>query len=388
MNFFSNKSHVYTTSKTCEALNSIDGIECKLLSTDDSLIDRKSREDFFKSIEVSEFPVESIKSIGNIFKNNSFRVANWLETIFVNLSMTKYVLFHRNDFDVLYFRDSTLFFPILISKHLLRKPIFMELHAVLHSFSKRWLTEFIAKRANGLISISVGLKKYYDKINNIGIVSFCSASDPSQFHSVLETQIELREKLRLPKDKIILGYVGNLSFTGNYDSYGFEDIIESIPLMDDNVVLVGVGQKDVNETKHLVDIAKKLGIAERVIFIPRVPRYKVSRYLKSFDILVHPNAGAQIGNSPAKLFEWFLTGRPIVAANTPAIAEILIDNENSLLVEYKEPISWAEAVMKILNDKNLKRKLVAGALISSEKYTWKMRGYDIANFIETNTKIL
>jgi len=387
MNYFANKSHVYTTSKTCEVFNAIDNVECKLLSTDDSLLDKKNRDNFFLSIGVSPFPVESIKSVSNFFKENSFRIINWLETIFVNITLLRYVLQNRRSFDVLYFRDATLIIPILISKYLLNKPLFMELHAVLHKNYKRWLTEIVARRADGLISISGGLKKYYDNINNVGIVSFCSASDPNQFRNITETQSELRAELKLPQNKIILGYAGNLSLTGNYDSYGFEDIIKSLPLMDDNIILVGIGQKNIEETKHLINLAEKLEVKERVYFLPKVPKNQVAKYLKSFDILVHPKAGAQIGNSPAKLFEWLLSGRPIIAANTPAIEEILSNGVDSLLVEYREPKSWVKAVKEILTNKSLEKKIIEGALINAKKNTWEKRSQDIINFIKKTLKI-
>ncbi len=383
MNYFSNKSHVYTTSKTVEAMNGVDGTRCFLVSTDDSLLEESKKMTFLKSLNLSNFQVRSLSSLGKFTKNSSLRVFNWLETFFSNIRMAFFVVSQRKNFDVLYFRDSTLFLPIMITKYIFRKPIFMESHAVLHAVLKRNLTEFIAKRSDGIISISAGLKEYNDKINKKGIVSFCSASDPVQFKDIVSSQIYLRNKYGLPQDNIILGYVGNLSFTGNHDSYGFEDVIQALPLLDQKIILVGVGEKNNTETKHLRDLALKIGVSERVIFLPRVPKHEVASYLKAFDVLIHPKAGAQIGNSPAKLFEWLLSGRPIVAAHTGAIAEILFNDINALLVEYKDPESWKNAIEKILNDKLVANGLVKGALLSAKNYTWEDRGRTITDFIRT-----
>lgn len=384
MNYFSNKSHVYTTAKTVEAMHAVYGIECSLVSTDGSLFGNEKKRVFLENLHLREFPVYSLSSWDKFTKGSSFRIINWFETFFANIKMTHYVMSERKKFNILYFRDSTLFLPVLISKYIFHKPVFMESHAVLRAFFKRKLTEFIAKRVDGIISISGGLKEYYDKINKRGIVSFCSASDPEQFKDITMTQFELRDKYGLPKDKTILGYVGNLSFTGNYDSYGFEDVIKMMPLLDKDIIFVGIGEKYNGETKHLQDIALKLGVLKRVMFLPRVQKGEVAQYLKAFDVLIHPKAGAKIGNSPAKLFEWLLSGRPIIAANTRPIAEILRDGENAILVDYKDPASWRRAVERVLNDKTFSDSLVQKALFLAKNHTWVGRGQVITDFIKTN----
>ena len=232
MNYLSNKSHVYTTAKSCEAMNSVNNTEATLVSTDNSLVNDSEKLKFFKDFDIKPFKVVSIDSWSNSFKDGSSRLINWLETITTDLSMVRFVFSQRKDFDVLYFRDSTLFFSVLITKIFLRKPVFMELHAILSSSLKRKMTEFLAKRADGLISISCGLKDYYDNINNTGMMSFCAASEPERIKNITESVKDLRDKYNLPKDKVLIGYVGTLSYTGNYDSYGIEDIISALPLLD------------------------------------------------------------------------------------------------------------------------------------------------------------
>jgi glycosyltransferase involved in cell wall biosynthesis len=353
-----------------------------LLSSDDSLTSKKAKADFFKKHEVKkEFEIVSLHSFSNKIKGSKVRLINWLETIFVNFSIARYIFVNHKGFDVLYFRDSSIFLPILVSKYIFGKPIFMELHAVLHKKHGQFLNNFFSRVSNGIIAISYGLKDYYEKINENIIVSFCAASEPERFTSITESKEELRVELNLPIDKIILMYSGNLGKTGNYDSYGIEDIVNAMPYLDDSVIFVGVGKKG-DEAKGHEGLAKNLGVEKRVSFLPWVARPIVSRYRKAADILVLPSSGAQIGNSPTKMFNDLASERVTVSARTQAIEEVLKDGENALLVtDYKNPHEWARVINRALGDKELCDKIIKGALEDGKKYTWNNRGLNISQFI-------
>ena len=385
MNFLSNKAHVYTTTKTCEALAMQEGLEVVLLSTDDSLRNDVFKNDFFVKHSIKKrFGIVSLRSLSNKFKKNPWRVVNWLETILVNFSISRYIISNHSSFDILYYRDCSLFLPILISKYLYKKPIFLELHAVLHKRHGQWLNNFFAKISDGLIAITYGLKKYYETINSKIIVSFCAAAEPDKFEIITETKEQLRVKLGLPLDKIILMYSGNLYKTGNYDSYGIEDIINALPYMDKRVVFYGIGKKG-TETKSHEELIAKLGIESRVTFLPWMDRAALYQYWKASDILIHPAAGAKIGNSPTKIFEYLAAGKPIISAKTEPIEEVLKDRYNALLVDdYNNPNQWVKAVKTIICDESLTSILLENALSDSKKFTWLGRGQAISKFIFDN----
>lgn len=385
MNFLSNKAHVYTTTKTCEALAMQDGLEVTLLSSDNSLRNAVLKNIFFEKHSIKKrFDIVSLNSFSNKLKNNSWRVVNWLETIFVNISISRYVVSNSKSFDILYYRDCSLFLPILISKYIFRKPIFLELHAVLHKKHGQLLNNFFAKISDGLISITYGLKKYYETINSKIIVSFCAAAEPDKFRLITETKEQLRVKIGLPLDKIILMYSGNLYKTGNYDSYGIEDIINALPYMDKRVVFYGIGKKG-TETRDHEELISKLSIENRVTFLPWMDRISLYQYWKASDILIHPAAGAKIGNSPTKIFEYLAAGKPIISAKTEPIEEILKDGYNALLVDdFSNPNQWVKAVKTIICDESLTSLMLENALSDSKKYTWLGRGQTISKFIFDN----
>lgn len=382
MNFLSNKAHVYTTTKTCEALAMQEGVQVTLLSSDNSLMDKGAQNDFFKKHSVSTvFDIVSLPSFSRFFKGSKIRLFNWLETIAVNISIAYYIFFHHKSFDILYYRDATLILPILLTKYILRKPLFIEVHAVLHKKHGQFLNDVCARISNGVIAISHGLKDYYQKINNNIVVAFCAAAEIDRFNSISESKIQLRDLLGLPQDKTILIYSGNLSVTGNNDSYGIEDIISAMPYIDSDIIFIGVGKKG-NETKKHEELSRSLGVDHRIVFLPWVSKQEVYRFWKAGDVLMLPAAGAQIGNSPTKMFEYLATGKGIVSARTKPIEEVLVHERNALLVsDYKNPRAWADAINMLLKDANLSEKLISHALKDSVHYTWEKRGEHIIQFI-------
>lgn len=383
INFQANKAHVYNTVRTCEALSAIPGVVPTLVSVDGSMRSLEARTVFFRKHGIKrEFSIVSLSSLGSRI-GGGFRVLNFIGVLLDNLSLAVYILRNRYAIDAVYFRDGRVFLPVFLAK-LLGKPVFFEIHAVLHSTYSQFLVNILGRISDGLVNISHGLDDFYKKYNTNSIVSFCSASEPDMFRK-MKSKSELRTELCLPTDKIILGYTGNLSVTGNNDPYGIDDIIRALPFLPEDVIFVGVGKKG-NETEDLEKLADELGVVKRVYFLPWVSKEKIADYILAFDILVIPSAGAQIGNSPTKMFEYLAAGRPIVAANTEAIAEVLASEKNSILVDYKDPNSWAGAILKILNDSSLSQRLVEQAKKDAKLYTWEKRGYDIHSFIVSTIK--
>ena len=63
------------------------------------------------------------------------------------------------------------------------------------------------------------------------------------------------------------------------------------------------------------------------------------------DVLVLPNTATEVSaryTSPLKLFEYLAAGRPIVASRLPALAEVLEDDVNALLVAPGDPAALAD----------------------------------------------
>ena len=383
MNFRSGRAHVYNIVKTCEVLAGMSEAKMILVSCDNSLKNDEEKNIFFKKHNIkNEFEIISLNSWSNYFRNSSLRIINWLKIIFVNFSLIKFLFQKRKEIEVIYFRDHLLFLSIIFGKYFLSKPVVYENHYVLRRKHGQFLTNLLVKISNGIVAISHQLKKYYQKLNKNIIVCFCGAAEPQKF-DYSKDKLLLKKELNLPLNKFIIGYVGNLGLTGNYDTYQIDKIIRALEYLPSNVIFLGIGDKD-GDSKLFSDLSIKLGLSERTIFLPWQKRTKIPKYLLSIDILVLPRRPIdRSGDSPIKMFEYLAARRPIIAANSPAIKEVMTDGVNSLIVKSDKPKEWAEAVKRIMADKALSERISNQSFEDSKKYTWQKRGEAIYSFIDS-----
>jgi glycosyltransferase involved in cell wall biosynthesis len=388
MNFFLRKAHIFNTVKTCVALARLPDVAVTTISTNPiPSFDQTLREAGSDPKVSTEWKLISIPSLGRSLAQSSFFVWRWIGLIADNIAIIRYIIRNKNQFDTIYFRDHFLFLTVWFNKYLLRKPIFFESHYLLKKWLAQRMVEYCIRAASGVITIAFALEKPYHALNKHITTIFCAAAEPEVFDSVTEGKEVLRSRLNLPQKTKIIGYIGNIERTGDNDSYGVEDIVAAMPHLPD-WTFVAVGKKN-PDNKELEHLAASLGVSDRVVVLPWIARTEVASYLRVFDILAIPAAGARPGNAPTKIFEYLVSGRPIVAANTGPIAEVLHDRENALLVNYQDPTDWARAVCSLSENQTATDAMIKRAYADGLNYTWESRAKRIVSFItsyETDKK--
>lgn len=133
----------------------------------------------------------------------------------------------------------------------------------------------------------------------------------------------LRERLGLTGFKV-LGYVSNLS----HPREGQEAMISAVPALKAQgvrakVLLVGDGAR----RPELEALARKLGVADDVVFTGSIPFEEVSAYYAQIDLFVVPRTNERAGRlvSPMKPFEAMAMDIPILVSDLPALVEIVHD---------------------------------------------------------------
>lgn len=168
------------------------------------------------------------------------------------------------------------------------------------------------------------------------------------------------EKLGLCKQDVVIGTVGSLNIQKDMAS-----LIKAMPrilskLPNAKLVIVGAGPLH-NWLKSLVH---KLKIDNAVIFTGAVAR--VEPLLKTFSIFVLCSRSEAFGIS---ILEAMKAHIPVIATRVGGIPEIITTNRSGILIEPGDPKKLAVAVMKLLNDKKLQRKLVVGGDDVLNKFT-------------------
>ncbi len=149
-------------------------------------------------------------------------------------------------------------------------------------------------------------------------------------------------------------------------------LIESFKLLHDkapNTVLKLIGTGELE--KNVKDIVAELNLNDCVEFLGL--QSNVYSHLNNADIFVLPSLWEGM---PMTLIEAMGTGLPIVATGVGGVPDMIENNVTGLLVDIdKEQI--AEALLKLINDGNLRQKLGNNARISSERFSVKemARGY-------------
>lgn len=117
-----------------------------------------------------------------------------------------------------------------------------------------------------------------------------------------------------------------------------------------NAKLLIVG--DGPERKDLEELAQQLGIQDNIIFAGF--RTDIENMYTVFDIVAFPTYYEALGYIP---YEAMYYERPLIASLTGGIPEIVIDGYNGMLVPPAMEQEWANAILCLLQDKNLYDKL-------------------------------
>jgi glycosyltransferase involved in cell wall biosynthesis len=122
--------------------------------------------------------------------------------------------------------------------------------------------------------------------------------------------------------------------------------------------------------------------------IPWQPAERLGGYVFAADALIIPPSLAPLaafGSTvlPLKLFFYMGSGRPILAGNTPDIAELLQHNRNACLVPPDNVDALITAITAITSNEPYAAGLAATAQADAQNLTWERRAQRIAAIIAT-----
>ncbi|MFA5270407.1 MAG: glycosyltransferase [Patescibacteria group bacterium] len=155
----------------------------------------------------------------------------------------------------------------------------------------------------------------------------------------------------LRKQDVIIGTIGSLNAQKDTATLikSMERVLKKIPKA--KLVLVGSGPL----RQKLEQLAKRLKIEQQVIFTGSLSG--VSGILQLFTVFVLPSKSEAFGIS---ILEAMRAGVPMIATKVGGIPEVVVNNKNGLLVDPGNPKQLSATIMKLLNDKKLQNKLIAG----------------------------
>jgi glycosyltransferase involved in cell wall biosynthesis len=119
-----------------------------------------------------------------------------------------------------------------------------------------------------------------------------------------------------------------------------------------SLILVGDGE----ERQRLGDLARRLGVGDRISFAGRVE--DPAEHLRAADAFVLPSVAEGMSNS---LLEAMATGLPCLASAIGGNTDLLGNPVTGLLLPPDQPRAWSEAIIRVLTDRDLSSHLGSAA---------------------------
>jgi len=167
------------------------------------------------------------------------------------------------------------------------------------------------------------------------------------------------------EDKDVILFVGALDKAHYFK--GLEYLLHAFVKVNKNSVLIVVGEGDLK--KYYMNLAEKLGLKHRVLFVGKVSNEKLPTYYASADIVVLPSIIEAFG---LVLIEGMATGKPVIATNLPGVRTVVDNGINGYLVEPKNIKELAEKIEFLLENEKIRKKFGRkGREKVEKKYSWK-----------------
>lgn len=163
----------------------------------------------------------------------------------------------------------------------------------------------------------------------------------------------------------MLLYTGRLAANKHLDSVIdlLPDMLKQFP----DVTFVAVGE-DHGKRKEWHELAVKLGVEKRVLFLGHVSGDELLEAYRACDAFVLPSDYEAFG---IVLLEAMACGKVCVATRVGGVSDIVTDRATGLLVPYGDRAALRSALISVLGDASLRRELGDAAKRAvGEKFDW------------------
>jgi len=204
---------------------------------------------------------------------------------------------------------------------------------------------------------------------------YCPKKLITVVHNAVDLNLFKSMNERIFKRKTILSI-------GRFDKLkGYEFLLEAMKRVleinkDVDLLIVGCGPEEHNIKR----IAKNLDILDNVIFIDFVPPNDLPVYYSSSEFFALATLCESFGIT---FVEAMACGIPVVSTNVAAVPEVV--NGGGILVEPRNSDQLAEAMLKLLNDEDLRQELSKKALEQAQKFSIENRISKVEEIYETYT---
>jgi len=151
------------------------------------------------------------------------------------------------------------------------------------------------------------------------------------------------------------------------------EIVKHVP--DVELVVVGTGLRGYSYKSYLPP-----EVQQHVRWAGLVKSEERPKYYASCDVYCSPATGQE--SFGIVLLEAMASGKPVVASDIDGYRTVLNDGREGLLVPPEDPPALAQAIVKVLLDRGLARRLAANGLERVQQYSWPKLAERVEAFYE------
>ncbi|MDH2413394.1 D-inositol-3-phosphate glycosyltransferase [Nocardioides sp. CER19] len=199
-----------------------------------------------------------------------------------------------------------------------------------------------------------------------------------------------RAALGLPHDAAVLLFAGRIQPLKAPDVLlrAVAVLLHRLPSLRRRLVVPIVGGPSgsgLDRPESLASLAAELGISDVVRFVPPVSQAELAEWYAAATLVAVPSYNESFG---LVAIEAQATGTPVVAAAVGGLTTAVRHGRSGLLVDGHDADRWADALLRILLDEDLRIALEAGALEQARSFSWEMTAARTLEIYESARSIM
>lgn len=316
----------------------------------------KAKVEFLKrahTIKITRFGIPA--TFGGGFKKNFFPLLRF------QLKLFKWLLQHKNSYDIIHACDfDTAFVGTVCAKILRKKVIYDMFDSVTAPFHGPAIIGKIVEK------VDIAL------LNNVDAVIICTEkrrgqiakASPKKIEVIYNTplHVDLNSDLKLNRDKVKIVYVGILAPERLIKE--LVDIVKHNPLYE--LHIGGFGEY----ADELAQIAQQY---DNILFYGKIPYEKTLALEKSCDIMTaiyDPEVSNHYYAAPNKFYEALMLGKPLIMVKDTGMSEVVAEHDLGELIDFNQE-SLQKGIEKLIERKKewpeISRKM---KLLYESHYSW------------------
>ena len=186
-------------------------------------------------------------------------------------------------------------------------------------------------------------------------------------------QSAARKDLGVADDAIVLLFVGRIQPLKAPDVLieAAAEILKRSPELRSRLVVAicgGPSGSGLERPDALVTLADQLGVSDVVKFVPPTSRAELVKWFQAASVCVVPSYSESFG---LVAIEAQACGTPVIAARVGGLPTAVRDGISGVLVDGHEAGAWADQILTVVSNDELRSKLSEGAIAHASHFGWE-----------------